>query len=63
MRIQQLVLAINKMGLIHFDNGRFDSIASGFADSVKSLVFEVGTATPVSASGGDIVVGRSGMTV
>ncbi|HET8986021.1 MAG TPA: adenylyl-sulfate kinase, partial [Trueperaceae bacterium] len=60
MGIERFVLAVNKMDLIDFDEGRFTAIASEFTQVLKHLgVDRDPIAIPVCALVGDNVVRRS----
>lgn len=56
MGIRHVVLAVNKMDLIDYDEARFESICEDFAAFADQLGFESVTAIPVSALEGDNVV-------
>ena len=58
--IRYVVLAINKMDLVNFDQGVFDAISSCFAGFAESLGFWIEiNAIPISARFGDNVSSRS----
>jgi bifunctional enzyme CysN/CysC len=59
LRIPHLVLAVNKMDLVEYDEGVFESVKSEFRDFARKL--DVGDLTfiPLSALHGDNVVDRS----
>jgi bifunctional enzyme CysN/CysC len=60
--IRQLVLAVNKMDLVGYDQARFDEIVTdyrGFAESIGVSAF---TALPISGFKGDNIAGRSANT-
>ena len=57
--ISHFVLAVNKMDLVGFDRGVFDSIREGFSELVDGAELH---AIPLSALNGDNVVERSGET-
>ena len=57
--IRHVVLAINKMDLVGFDQSVFDTIVADYEDLCKNFYFETVTPIPVSALGGDNVVIRS----
>ena len=59
MGLRHVVLAINKMDLIAYDEQRFRSIQSDFARYAAQLGFETITAIPMSALRGDNVSIRS----
>lgn len=56
--IRHVVLAVNKMDLVGFDEDRFRAIEQSFAAYSKSLGFQTNVAIPISASRGDNVAGR-----
>ncbi|MCB1227896.1 MAG: 50S ribosome-binding GTPase [Verrucomicrobiales bacterium] len=63
LRIQHVVLAVNKMDLVGFDEAVFDRIRQDFAAFAKELELEVAvTCIPLSALNGDNVVERSSHT-
>jgi bifunctional enzyme CysN/CysC len=57
--IRHLVLAVNKMDLVGFDERRFDDIAAGFAKFAAGLGDPAICAIPLSALAGDNVTRRS----
>ena len=60
--IHQVVLAVNKLDLMDFDQGVFDAIAAEFASFAEGLAFTGITAIPISARYGDNVASRSPRT-
>jgi len=62
--VPRLVLAVNKIDLIGFDEGAFDAIAAEFGDHAARLGFTADAVVtiPVSALDGDNVVRPSGRT-
>lgn len=60
--IRQIVLAINKMDLVGYDQKVFDTIVSEFKTTAKSLGFEGITPIPLSALKGDNIITRSAHT-
>ncbi len=60
--IRQVVLAVNKMDLVEFQQSVFDHIVEDFRAFTQSLEFESITPIPVSALKGDNVVERSART-
>lgn len=58
LRIPRLVVAVNKMDLVDFSQDRFNEIATEFLDFVNGFDIEVDI-VPISALGGDNVVGPS----
>ena len=59
LRVPELVLAVNKMDLVHHDQRVFAEIAAEFARFAAELDFGAVTAVPISALHGDNVVHRS----
>jgi bifunctional enzyme CysN/CysC len=59
LRVPRLVLAVNKMDLVEFDEARFRSIVDETGGFARRLGVADVTAMPVSALGGDNVVERS----
>src|SRR6185437_4566273 len=57
--IKRLVLAVNKMDLVEFDQSRFESIVEVFRSVASKLGIDSVTAIPISALLGDNVVDRS----
>ncbi|MCR9135634.1 MAG: sulfate adenylyltransferase subunit CysN [Alphaproteobacteria bacterium] len=60
--IRHVVLAVNKMDLIGFDQAVFDQIVSDYEELSRRFAFETVTAIPLSALKGDNVVSRSAET-
>jgi len=60
--IRHLVLAVNKMDLVGWEEATFDAIVADFAAVTAPLGVEVLTAIPISALLGDNVVDRSAST-
>ncbi len=60
--IRQIVLAVNKIDMVGFDQAVFDRIAAEYAQFSASLGFGTVTAIPLSARYGDNVVDRSPRT-
>jgi bifunctional enzyme CysN/CysC len=56
--IRQVVVAVNKMDLVDFDQERFEAIGNDFRDFASKLDFTVIECLPVSALGGDNVTVR-----
>ncbi|MFI8263715.1 sulfate adenylyltransferase subunit 1 [Streptomyces sp. NPDC085665] len=56
LRVPHLVLAVNKMDLVGYDESVFAAIAAEFADYARGLGVREVTAIPVSALAGDNVV-------
>ena len=59
LRIPHLVVCVNKMDLVDFDEGVFDRIVADFTDFAAPLDLENVTFIPISALEGDNVVDRS----
>jgi sulfate adenylyltransferase subunit 1 (EFTu-like GTPase family) len=59
LRVPHLVVAVNKMDLVGFDKGPFESIRAEFARLVAGLDVDDVTFVPVSALAGDNVVDPS----
>jgi len=59
LRIPHLVLAVNKMDLVEYDQAVFESIKSEFRDFAAKLEITDLTFIPISALHGDNVVSRS----
>jgi bifunctional enzyme CysN/CysC len=57
--IRQVAVAVSKMDLVEFDQGRFETVAAGFAAYLRSVGIEPSAIVPVSARGGDNLVVRS----
>ena len=60
--IKHVVLAVNKMDLIHFDEKRFNDIVAEYKNFVTPLGISDVTCIPLSALDGDIVVEKSDRT-
>ncbi|MBE7637231.1 sulfate adenylyltransferase subunit CysN [Sneathiella sp. P13V-1] len=60
--IKNVVLAINKMDLVDYDQSRFDSIVNGYLEFAANLGFENITPIPLSALRGDNVIEASEQT-
>ncbi len=54
--IRHLVLAVNKMDLVDYDQGTFDDIVSNYRDFAESIGIEGFTAIPISGFKGDNIV-------
>jgi sulfate adenylyltransferase subunit 1 len=59
LRVQHVVLAVNKMDLVGYAEEVFDRIVTDFAAAAASLKLETFTPIPVAALAGDNVVDRS----
>jgi bifunctional enzyme CysN/CysC len=62
MGIQHVVLAVNKMDLVQFDQKVFDAIVHTFSQGEEAPRFETLTPIPLSALQGDNVTTRSSQT-
>lgn len=62
MGIRQVVLAVNKMDLVNYDQIAFDTIVTDFNTATKSLPFESVTPIPLSALKGENITNRSAYT-
>jgi len=62
LRIPHIVLAVNKMDLVGFDEKVFRGIERAFSDLAAGLGFSSLTAIPVNARGGDNIVSKSDAT-
>jgi bifunctional enzyme CysN/CysC len=62
MGIRHVALAVNKMDLVRFDRGTFESIARDFEAFARPLGLASITPLPISALRGDNVVARSSQT-
>jgi len=60
--IRHVVLAVNKIDLVAFDEGRFEAIKRDFTQFARSFDFDTLAAVPLSARYGDNVVTRSERT-
>jgi bifunctional enzyme CysN/CysC len=60
--IRHIVLAVNKMDLVGYDQARFDEIVAGYTAFAKSIGIEGFTAIPISGFKGDNVTALSGNT-
>ncbi len=60
--IRHVVLAVNKMDLVGYDQALFDDIVANFHSLAEPLGFESVTPIPVSALKGDNITERSGHT-
>jgi sulfate adenylyltransferase subunit 1 len=59
LRVPEIVLAVNKMDLVDFDENVFDRIVADFATACDSLEVSGFTPIPIAALDGDNVVSRS----
>jgi bifunctional enzyme CysN/CysC len=57
--IKQVVLAVNKMDLVGYDQAVFEAVAAAFDTLAKPLGFESVTPIPLSALKGDNITGRT----
>ncbi|MGC6399753.1 sulfate adenylyltransferase subunit CysN [Sphingomonas sp. FW199] len=60
--IRHIVLAVNKMDLIGYDQARFDAIVSDYREFASSIGIEDFLAIPISGLGGDNIAARSDHT-
>ena len=60
--IKNLVLAVNKMDLVDYDQKTFDSIVADYALFAQSIGIESFTAMPISGFKGDNIIGPSDNT-
>ena len=60
--IKKIVLAINKMDLVDYDQTRFDEICAAYNDFASSIGIEAFTAIPISGLAGDNITGSSSRT-
>jgi len=60
--IRNLVLAVNKMDLIDYDQAQYDAIVADYAEFAKSIGIESFTAMPISGFKGDNITTRSANT-
>ncbi len=58
--VRHLVLAVNKIDLVGYDQGRFDEVAAAFEAMASGFGFASVRAIPISARYGDNVTTRSG---
>src|ERR1700743_2531639 len=59
LRIPHVVVAINKMDLVDFDQARFDAVAADMLTLARSIGLPQAQLVPISALDGDNVVERS----
>jgi bifunctional enzyme CysN/CysC len=57
--IRNIVLAVNKMDLVDYDRGRFDSIVTEYAAFARGIGIADFVAIPISGLGGDNIAVRS----
>ena len=60
--IKNLVLAVNKMDLIGYDQAKFDAIVADYEEFAKSIGIESFTAIPISGLAGDNITAPSDNT-
>ncbi len=60
--IKNLVLAVNKMDLISYDQAKFDAIVADYAEFAQGIGIESFTAIPISGLAGDNITSRSDKT-
>ncbi|TVQ91994.1 MAG: sulfate adenylyltransferase subunit CysN [Chromatiaceae bacterium] len=57
--IRHLLLAVNKMDLVDYDQGRFDTIVADYADCARTIGIEAFVAIPISGLKGDNITSHS----
>ncbi len=62
MGIRHVVLAVNKIDLVDFDQARFDAVVAAFAEASEGLGFQDIRAIPLSARHGDNLIEPSART-
>ena len=60
--IKNIVLAVNKMDLVGYDQARFDEIVADYRAFATSIGIEAFTAIPISGLGGDNITAKSDAT-
>ena len=60
--IKKIVLAINKMDMVDYDQTRFDEICAAYNDFASSVGIEAFTAIPISGLAGDNITDSSSRT-
>ena len=60
--VRHVVLAVNKMDLVDFDQATYDGIVSAYTESVRTLGFETIVPIPICARAGDNIAERSART-
>ena len=60
--IKNLVLAVNKMDLIGYDQAKYEAILADYAEFAQSIGIESFTAIPISGLAGDNITTKSGNT-
>ncbi len=60
--ISNIVLAVNKMDLVDYDQGKFDAIVADYAAFARSIGIAAFTALPISGFKGDNITTRSANT-
>jgi bifunctional enzyme CysN/CysC len=60
--IRNIVLAVNKMDLIGYDQGKYDAIVAAYGEFAKSLGITAFTPMPISGFKGDNITTRSANT-
>lgn len=58
--IKQVIVAVNKMDLVDYGQGRFEAIRDEYLEFANKLGFERVLCMPVAALGGDNVINRGG---
>lgn len=59
--IQSIIVAVNKMDLVDYDQSVFDEIVSAYQETIAGLGFNHVTAIPISALHGENIISRSGL--
>jgi bifunctional enzyme CysN/CysC len=60
--VRHVVLAVNKMDLVDFDQAVYEKIVTSYTDAVSSLGFETIVPIPICARAGDNIADRSDRT-
>jgi len=60
--IRNIVLAVNKMDLVDYDQARFDAIVKDYTEFARSIGIELFTAMPISGFQGDNITTHSAHT-
>ena len=61
--IKNIVLAVNKMDLINYDQSKFDAIVDDYTEFANGIGISAFTAIPISGSKGDNITAKSAATV
>ena len=57
--IRNIVLAVNKMDLVDYDQARYDAIVADYTEFASSIGIDAFTAMPISGFKGDNIIGAS----